>query len=219
MSSVKHQLNGRLYRRLAFEYPVSLIGPGDFLARRVPDEAPGVAQSLRLRQIRLTAAKRLLGLLAFGAFSGFAERALHGGHEPRQSRLHNVIRGPDFDRLDRHLFAERPGNEDKGQIGAGIARKLQCGKAVEGGKFVIRENEVDFGVLKTGHEIGARLNAGYFTDEIIGFKELLNELRVMGVILQQQNPKRRCHVFTLPGGGSLMTAQKMPSSFTALTNS
>src|ERR1700674_2045851 len=219
MSSVKHQLNGRLYRRLAFEYPVSLIGPGDFPARRVPAEAPGVAQSLRLRQIHLAPAKRLLGLLAFGAFSRFAQRALHGGHEPRQSRLHDIISSPDLDRLDRHFFAERPGNEDEGQIGAGIERKLQCGEAVEGRKLVIRENEVDSGVLETGDELGARLNAGYFTDEMIGFKELLNELRIMGVILQQKNPKRRCHFFTLPGGGSLMTPQKTPSSFTALTNS
>src|ERR1700688_768891 len=186
MSSVKHQLNGRLYRRLAFEYPVSLIGPVDFPARRVPAEAPGAAQSLRLRQIRLTAAKRLLGLLAFGAFSG---------------------------------FAERPGNEDEGQIGAGIERKLQCRKAVEGRKFVIRENEVDSVVLETGDELVACLNADYFTDEMIGLKELLNELRVMAVILQQQNPQRRFHFCTLPGGGSLMTAQNTPSSFTALTNS
>ena len=89
----------------------------------------------------------------------------------------------------------------------------------EGRKFVIRENEVDSGVLETRDELGARLNAGYFTDKMIGFKELLNELRVRGAILQQQNPKRRCHFFTLPGGGSLMTAQKTPSSLTALTNS
>jgi hypothetical protein len=61
--------------------------------------------------------------------------------------------------------------------------------------------------------------AGYLADEMTGFKELLDELRVMGVILQQQNAKRRYHFFTLPGGGSLMTAQKTPSSFTALTNS
>jgi hypothetical protein len=43
-------------------------------------------------------------------------------------------------------------------------------------------------VLKTGDELGARLNVGYYTDEMIGFKELLNELRVAGVILQQRNP-------------------------------
>jgi len=135
------------------------------------------------------------------------------------NRDFTIIRGADFDRLDRHFFAEHAGNEDERQIGAGIERKLQCGKAVEGRELVIRENEVDSGVLKTGDELGARLNAGYFADEIIGFKELLNELRVTGVILQQQNPKRRCHFFTLPGGGSLMTAQKTPSSFTALTNS
>src|SRR5580704_17288157 len=43
MSSVKHQLNGRLYRGLAFEYPISLLGPVDFPSGRVPAEAPGVA--------------------------------------------------------------------------------------------------------------------------------------------------------------------------------
>src|SRR5258708_2898869 len=70
--SVKYHSNGRHYRGLAFEYPISLIGPVDFPAHRVPAEAPGVAQSLRLRQIHLTPVKCLLGLLAFGAFSGFA---------------------------------------------------------------------------------------------------------------------------------------------------
>src|ERR1700752_2734387 len=96
MSSIKHHLNGRLYCGLAFEYPISLIGPVDFPARWVPAESPGVTQSLRLRQIHLTPVKRLLGFLAFGGFSGFAQRALHGGHEPpRQSRLRNIIRGPD----------------------------------------------------------------------------------------------------------------------------
>ena len=68
-------------------------------------------------------------------------------------------------------------------------------------------------------ELGARLNAGYVADEMIGLKQFLNELRVMGVILQQQNAEGRSHFCTLPGGGSLMTAQNTPSSFTALTNS
>src|ERR1700730_6986675 len=219
MSSVDQQLNGWLCRKRTFEYPMSLIGPVDFPAHRVPAEAPGAAQSLRLGQIHLAPAQRLLGLPAFAAFSGFAQRAPHGGHETRQSRLHDIVCGADFDRLDGHFVAERAGNEDERQIGAGIERKLQCGKAVEGRELVIREDQVNSSVLKTGDELGARLNAGYFKDEMIGFKELLNELRVTGVILQQQNPERRCHFFTLPGGGSLMTAQKTPSSFTALTNS
>src|ERR1700720_2282512 len=75
MRAVKHHLNSRLHRELAFEYPISLFGPVDFPARQVPAEAPSVAQSLRLRQIYLAPAKRLLSLLAFGAFSGFAQCA------------------------------------------------------------------------------------------------------------------------------------------------
>src|ERR1700720_2542915 len=98
MRSVKHNLDGRLDCKLAFEYPISLIGPVDFPARWVPAEAPDVTQSLRLRQIHLTPAQRLFGLLAFGAFSGVAQRTSHGGHEPRQSRLHDIICGPNLDR-------------------------------------------------------------------------------------------------------------------------
>src|ERR1700761_3364395 len=202
MGSLKHQPDGGLCRGLAFEYPISLIRPVDFAARRIPTKAPGAAQPLRLRQIHLASAKRLLCLLAFGALLSFADRALHGGYEPRQSRLHNIIRGPDLDRLDRDLFAERPGNENERQIGAGSQRELQRRKAIEGRKLVIGENEVDSSVLKTGDELGTRLNAGYFADEMIGFKQRLNKLCVMGVILKQENPKRRCHFFTLPGGGS-----------------
>src|ERR1700740_2657831 len=81
MSSVKHDLNGRLYRRLASEYPIGLIGPVDFPARWVPAEASGIAQSLRLRQIHLTPAKRLRGPLAFGALSGFSRGGVDGGPE------------------------------------------------------------------------------------------------------------------------------------------
>ena len=39
-------------------------------------------------------------------------------------------------------------------------------KAVERRKFVIRENEIDASVLESGQELGARLDAGDFTDEI-----------------------------------------------------
>ena len=82
-------------------------------------------------------------------------------------------------------------------------------------------NQVNGAVFKSGRELGAGLDAGYFADEMIRFEELLNELRVRGAILQQQNPDRGRHgtFFMLPGGGSLMTAQKTPSSLMALTNS
>src|ERR1700738_2429368 len=72
MSSLGHQLNGGLFGRLAFKYSIRLVGPVDFPAQRVPAETSRVAQSLCLRQIHLAPAQRLLGHLAFGAFTGFA---------------------------------------------------------------------------------------------------------------------------------------------------
>jgi hypothetical protein len=65
------------------------------------------------------------------------------------------------------------------------------------------------------------LNAGHFTDAKICLKELPYQLRIPGVVLEQENSEWRLHshFFTLPGGGSLMTPQKTPSSCTALTNS
>jgi hypothetical protein len=54
---------------------------------------------------------------------------------------------------------------------------------------------------------------------MLGFEQLLDEFRIVVVVLQQKKSQPRCHFCTLPGGGSLMTAQNTPSSFTALTNS
>ena len=109
----------------------------------------------------------------------------------------------------------------KGRSGRALDASINAEKAVERRKGIICENQVNFDVFESGHELGASLGAGYLTDEMIGFKQLLNELRVTGVVLQQQNSQRSLHVgfLMLPGGGSLMTAQKTPSSLTALTNS
>src|ERR1700730_10022659 len=67
MSLLDRELEGGLCGRLAFEYSIRLVGPVDFPAQRVPAETPRVAQSLRLRQIYLAPAQRLLGHLAFGS--------------------------------------------------------------------------------------------------------------------------------------------------------
>src|ERR1700737_5130672 len=126
----------------------------------------------------------LLGHPAFGSLTGFAQRALHQGPQPRQPRLQNVVGRPDFERFDRYFFAERAGNKDERQIGAFTLRKLQCGKTVERRKLVIRENQVDSTVLESGQELGAGLDAGCFADEMICFKESLNKRRVSGVTLE-----------------------------------
>ena len=47
------------------------------------------------------------------------------------------------------------------------------------------------------------------------------KFRIRGAVLEQQDAqwRRGDHFFMLPGGGSLMSAQNTPSSFTALMNS
>jgi hypothetical protein len=81
--------------------------------------------------------------------------------------------------------------------------ELQCGEAVERRKLVVREDDIDASVLESGHEFGARLDAGGFADDMLRFKEPLNELCVACVVLQQEDVERRRHntFFTLPGGG------------------
>src|ERR1700720_1550970 len=77
MSSLDREPEGGLCGRLAFKYSIRLVGPVDFPVQRVPAETPRVAQSLPPRQITLAPAQRLLGHLAFGSFTGFAQPPLH----------------------------------------------------------------------------------------------------------------------------------------------
>ena len=74
---------------------------------------------------------------------------------------------------------------------------------------------------RSRQEPGSILHARYFAGELFRLKQILNQLRVCCVIFQQQNLQRgaRGHFFMLPGGGSLMIAQKTPSSRMAFTNS
>ena len=55
------------------------------------------------------------------------------------------------------------------------------------------------------------------------FQRSLEEFCISDVIFKVQNSERRIHrayrFLTLPGGGSLITAQNTPSSFTAFTKS
>ena len=70
---------------------------------------------------------------------------------------------------------------------------LQRGNAVKRRKFVISEDQVNSIMFKRGQKPGSGLNQSDFTNEIFSFEELLNELRVPGIVLQQQNSERRAH--------------------------
>ena len=79
----------------------------------------------------------------------------------------------------------------KGRSGRALSASFNAERPSNEGRLVIRENEVNSAVFKSGQELGARLDAGRFADEMIRFQDPLNELRVGGAILQQQNAEKR----------------------------
>jgi len=68
---------------------------------------------------------------------------------------------------------------------AGVASPF--GKPIERRQRVVGEDQVDCIVVESRQELGASLGADHVTDEVVGFKNVLDEPRVAGVILQQQN--------------------------------
>jgi len=68
---------------------------------------------------------------------------------------------------------------------------------------VIREDQVKFAIFKSRQKLGAFLDAGYATGEMIGLQTFLHEPGIIWVILQKQDRDGRIHntFFALPGGG------------------
>jgi hypothetical protein len=69
--------------------------------------------------------------------------------------------------------------------------------------------------------LGPTSNFTFSAKTDVTFKEFLHELRFTRAVFQQHDVDQRRHdaFFMLPGGGSLMMAQKTPSSLTELINS
>ena len=111
----------------------------------------------------------------------------------------------------------------KGRSGRAPTVSLQRRNAVERRQAVVREDQVQSTIFESADELGTGLHANDVAAKAVRLEKILHELRVGGVVLEQQNAQRRSgvidHFFMLPGGGSLMSAQNTPSSFTALMNS
>src|SRR5215475_3625718 len=77
-----------------------------------------------IAKLRFSLAQRTLSSFAGSPIACLAQCALHGGHEPRQSGLQNIICGPDLKGFNSRLFAKSAGNEDKGNIRSDTQRKV-----------------------------------------------------------------------------------------------
>jgi hypothetical protein len=216
-----------LHRRLGCagleaEHAELLLRPGHLAAGENPGPAAGEADALRLGQERLAQPQLLHRLLALGALARFAQRAAHRADDARQTLLQHVVGGADLHRLDRHLLAQRAGDEDEWQLGALLHGEPQGRHAVEGRQREVRQDQVVRAARESRRVVAPRVHPGDVAGDAPGLEHPLDELGILGVVLEVQDAQRRVHVHglrTLPGGGSLITAQNTPSSLMALTNS
>jgi hypothetical protein len=118
----------------------SFLRPVDFPTGSIPTEVARVAQFLSLGQVSFTPSQGFFGSGEVDAFLRFPYRPLHRGHKSGQSRLENVIRRADFERFNRHFFAQGSRNKDQGHIRPPLLGDLQGRQPVEGGKGIVCEN-------------------------------------------------------------------------------
>ena len=171
----------------------------------------------------LAAGERLLGLAAGRALGGLVEGAADDGHQAREMVLEHVVGGSRLEGVDGPFIAQRSGKEDEGQLRPAGAGGGEGGRPAEGGKRVVREDHVEAAGLQGLRELRARDHAPDLAIEARA-EGGLDQLGVHVVVLQMEDahpavgggaahgPFR-----TLPGGASLITAQKTPSSRTAWT--
>src|SRR5215472_13275843 len=82
-------------------------------------------------------------------------------HDPdRKTCFEDVIRCPLLERLYREFFAHTPGHEDERHLRASLLRNSQCGNAIETGKSVVRQNQLNSALLKESEEVGLGFGTG-----------------------------------------------------------
>ncbi len=201
------------------------------IVRDAAGEGAHRLESLRLPKARFHSPQLLLRMAPLGPVRGFTQRAAHRGRDPCQPVLDDVVGCTSLERFDRHLLAQRSGDEYERHVGTSLAGELECRQPIEGGKREIGEDQIEAACRERGFEIVPGVDPRCLTGDAVVLEQGANQLGVVAVVLEVQNAQRRIHGWvsaprrsqlffrTLPGGGSLMTAQKTPSSLMALTNS
>ena len=92
--------------------------------------------------------------------------------------------------------------------------------AVERGQVVVGEDQVEAARLRAPLRTLARVSTRTISRvDAVGGQRRVDQIRVVLVVLEVEDPQRRQARGPPAGGGSLTTAQKPPSSLTASTNS
>ena len=87
-------------------------------------------------------AQRRLGAFPVTALPGVLELALHGGEQPLEVALGDVVLRAGPHRFHGRVFPDRAGHEDERQVEPALAHQRQRGGAAEMGHAVIGEEDV-----------------------------------------------------------------------------
>src|SRR5579862_7155957 len=83
MNPLEDQVDGGCRGSVVLEDSKGFLRPNDLPGGRLPAETASVAETLRLGQVSLALAKRLLGALTFRLLCGFTQRTLNRRDKPR----------------------------------------------------------------------------------------------------------------------------------------
>ena len=156
------------------------------------------------------------------------------GVRPPQAVLDHIVRRPVFQRFDCVVFTDGAGEENKRRGGPDPTSQGQSAETAEPGNGKIGENEVESAPVEGVDEFILGVDALDLTIGPLLLERGGDELGVFEVVLQMEETEsgrgggggvhdasfrsvpRNCER-ALPGGGSLCTAQNIPTFFTAVT--
>ena len=128
--------------------------------------------------------ERLLGLLAEKLLFGFPQGPAHGGAEPPNPLLEHIIRRPHLQRLNGHIFTQRPREEHKGHLRAHLSCQPQRLEGIHSRHRIVRENQPVSARLKMLLEGRHRVHSVALDLQSFGAKQVQHHFGVHGVVFQ-----------------------------------
>ena len=188
--------------------------PGEDAGAQIPlprAQPPGFERDF---QPLLAFPPRFIRRLAGPARFRLAQLALHGRGEPGQPVLHHVIVRPALHRGDGHILADVPGDNDDGNVVAGLVQELDRGRRAELGHDEVGNDQIPLPLGQSGAHSLSTIHP-HMIDEIAAAAQFeQDQIGVVFRILDQQQVQRP-HAFSLWHRILPVSEVIMPRSFSA----
>jgi hypothetical protein len=120
-------------------------------------------------------------------------RPQHGRPQARHPVLQDIVGRAVPEGLDRGFFPHGPGNKDERDFRSPLFRDLHGGEAVEGGEFVVRQDQARHNPVECLDERLARFDAYHLAPDPLRLQGLAHEIPVERIVLQVQYLQRTRH--------------------------